>query len=100
MPTISRRGAASENNLVELVEKIGVSEISIAPSYDEYLKLAIVFYSEQGEDGRSLLHRVCSLDPSYNPRECDKQFNEVSKRGYTDCSIGTLAHLMKRYNVI
>ena len=100
VPTISRRGAASENNLVELVEKIETSGISIAPSYDEYLKLAIVFYSEQGKDGRSLLHRVCSLDPSYNPRECDKQFNEVSKRNYTQCSKGTLVHLMKRYNVI
>ena len=100
VPTISRRGAASENNLVELVEKIETSGISIAPSYDEYLKLAIVFYSEQGEDGRSLLHRVCSLDPSYNSRDCDKQFNEVSKRNYTQCSKGTLVHFMKRYNVI
>ena len=98
--TISRRGEASDNNLVELVEKIEASGISIAPSYDEYLRLAIVFYSEEGELGRDLFHRVCSLDPSYNPRECDKLFTEVSKRGYTDCSIGTLAHLMKKYNVI
>jgi len=92
---------SSENqDLTKLVEKIETSGISIAPSYDEYLKLAIVFANEQGEDGRSLLHRVCSLDPSYNPRECDKQFNEVSKRNYTQCSKGTLVHLMKRYNVI
>ena len=98
--TISRRGEASDNNLVELVEKIEASGISIAPSYDEYLKLAIVFYNEQGEDGRGLYHRVCSLDPKYKSRDCDKQFNEVSKRGYADCSIGTLVHLMKRYNVI
>ena len=100
VPTISRRGAASENNLVELVEKIESSGISVAPSYDEYLKLAIVFANEQGEIGRVLFHRVCSLDPSYNSRECDKQFNEVSKRNYTQCSKGTLVHLMKRYNVI
>ena len=98
--TISRRGEASDNNLVELVEKIEASGISIAPSYDEYLRLAIVFYSEEGELGRDLFHRVCSLYPKYNSKECDKQFTEVSKRGYTDCTIGTLLHLMKRYNVI
>ena len=86
--------------MVELVEKIEASRISIAPSYDEYLKLAIVFYNEHGEDGRGLYHRVCSLDPKYNSRDCDKQFTEVSKRGYTDCTIGTLLHLMKKYNVI
>ena len=100
VPTISRRRAASDNNLVELVEKIEASGTSIAPSYNEYLKLAIVFYNELGENGRGLYHRVCSLDPKYKSRDCDKQFNEVSKRGYTDCTIGTLVHLMKRYNII
>lgn len=100
VPTISRTGTAPDINIVELVEKIEASGISIAPSHDEYLKLAIVFYNEQGEDGRGLYHRVCSLEPKYNSRDCDKQFTEVSKRGYTDCTIGTLVHLMKRYNVI
>ena len=100
VPTTARGVGASENNLVELVEKIETSGTSIARSYDDYLKLAIVFYSEQGEDGRGLYHRVCSLESKYNPRHCDKQFNEVSKRGYTDCRIGTLVHLMKSYNVI
>jgi len=100
VPTISRRGATSDINIIELVEKIEASGISIAPSYDEYLKLAIVFANEQGEVGRDLFHRVCSLDPSYNSRDCDEQYNEVSKRGYSDCTTGTLVHLMKRYNVI
>jgi len=88
------------NNIINLVEKIETSGTSIARSYDEYFKLAIVFFNEKGEDGRGLYHRVCSLDPKYNLRDCEKQFNEVSKRGYADCSIGTLVHLMKRYNVI
>ena len=100
VPTVARRVVASGNNMVELVEKIEASRISIAPSYDEYLKLAIVFFNEHGEDGRGLYHRVCSLDPSYDAKDCDKQFNEVSKRNYTQCSKGTLVHLMKKYNVI
>ena len=100
VPAISTRGATSDINIIELVEKIEASGTSIAPSYDEYLKLAIVFYNELGEDGRVLYHRVCSLDPKYKSRDCDKQFTEVSKRGYTDCTTGTLVHFMKRYNVI
>lgn len=99
-PTVVRRVTDSENNLTELVDKIEASGISIAPSYEEYLKLAIVFYNEQGEEGRDLFHSVCSLDPSYDAKDCDKQFNEVSKRNYTQCSKGTLVHLMKKYNVI
>jgi len=100
VPVISTRGAASDTNIIELVEKIEASRTSIAPSYDEYLKLAIVFYKELGEEGRGLYHRVCSLDSKYKSKDCDKQFNEVSNRGYADCTIGTLVHLMKRYNVI
>lgn len=100
-PTMSSQTRSLDNyDIIKLVHKIEASGISIAPSYDEYLKLAIVFYNEQGEDGRGLYHRVCSPDPKYNSRDCDKQFTEVSKRGYTDCTIGTLVHLMKRYNVI
>ena len=55
MPSISKNIYSSENDLTELVEKIEASGISIAPSYEEYLKLAIVFHSEQGENGRGLI---------------------------------------------
>ena len=99
-PTMEIQNPSPGNDLTELVDKIEASGISIAPSYEEYLKLAIVFYNEQGEEGRDLFHRVCSLDPSYDAKDCDKQFNEVSKRNYTQCSKGTLVHLMKKYNVI
>ena len=47
-----------------------------------------------------LYHRVCSLDSKYDSKDCDKQFNEVSKRNYTGCTKGTLLHLIKKYNVI
>ena len=99
-PTISIQTRSSGNDLTELVDKIETSGRSIAPSYEEYLKLAIVFYSELGENGRSYFHRVCCLDSKYDSKDCDKQFNEVSKRNYTQCSKGTLVHLMKKYNVI
>ena len=89
-----------KNNLNELVDKIVASRISIAPTYDEYFKLAVVFFNEQGEQGRHLFKRVCSLDSNYNSKHCDYLFDEVSKRGYTECKTGTLIHFMKRHNVI
>ena len=99
-PSISKNIYSSKNDLTELVEKIEASGISIAPIYDEYMKLAIVFHSEQGENGRGLYHRVCSLDSKYDSKDCDIQFDKVSKRDYTRCTKGTLLHLMKKYNVI
>lgn len=91
--------STDKHDLTMLVEEIEASWKSIAPSYDEYLRLAVVFSDEQEEDGRDLFHRVYSLDPKYNSRDCDKQFTEVSERDYTDCKIGTLIHLMNKYNV-
>ena len=73
MPSISKNIYSSENDLTELVEKIEASGISIAPSYDECLKLAIVFHSEQGENGRDLYHRFCSLDSKYDSKNYDIQ---------------------------
>ena len=98
--SVSKSIYSSKNDLTELVEKIEASGISIAPSYDEYMKLAIVFHSEQGENGRGLYHRVCSLDSKYDLKDCDIQFDKVSKRDYTRCTKGTLLYLMKEYNVI
>ena len=100
LAAVTQNRSFENQDLTKLVEKIETSGTSIARSYDEFFKLAIVFYNELGEDGRGLYHRVCSLDPKYKSKDCDKQFNEVSKRGYSDCSTGTLVHLMKRYNVI
>ena len=48
----------------------------------------------------AIFYRVFCLDSKYDSKDCDKQFNEVSKRNYTQCSKGTLVHLMKKYNVI
>jgi hypothetical protein len=84
----------------DLVNKIEASGISIAQSYEEYLQLAIVFYNEQGEDGRSCFHRVCCLDSKYDSKDCDALFDDILKRNYTRCTVGTLVHLMKKYNVI
>ncbi|MBT3753434.1 MAG: hypothetical protein HOG23_00230 [Flavobacteriaceae bacterium] len=84
----------------KLVNKIEASGISIAPNYKDYLKLAIVFYNELGKGGRNYFHRVCCLDSKYNSKDCDNLYDDISKRNYTDCTLGTLIFLMQQSNVI
>ena len=90
----------STDKIEDLVRKIEMSGISIAPSYEEYLKLAVVFYTECGESGRNYYHRVCRTDPKYSESHCDSQFNEIIKAGYNRCTIGSLKHFMRVYGVI
>ena len=90
----------SNTDIDKLVSKIEASGISIAPNYEDYLKLAIVFYNELGEGGRNYFHRVCCLDSKYNSKDCDNLYDDISKRNYTDCTLGTLIFLMQQSNVI
>ena len=90
----------SNTDIDKLVKKIEASGVSIAPEYDQYKKLAIVFANELGENGRDYFHRVCLLDSKYNSKDCNKIFDDMLKRNYTDCTLGTLIYYMKHYNVI
>ena len=87
----------STDKIEDLVRKIELSGISIAPSYEEYLQIAIAFYTECGESGRNYYHRVCKIDPNYSESHCDWQFNEIIKAGYNRVQIGTLIYLTNMY---
>ena len=52
----------SNTDIDKLVKKIEASGVSIAPEYHQYIRLAIVFANELGENGRDYFHRVCSFD--------------------------------------
>lgn len=87
------------NDIEKLVREIEASGESIAPDYEGYFKLAVVFYNECGEAGRDYYHRVCRADSKYDERHCNKQFDEVYKRNYRGCTIKSLNHLMKQNNL-
>ena len=90
----------STGEIEELVRKIETSGVSIARSYDEYLNIGIVFYTECGELGREYFHRVCRLDPKYKSEDCDDDFDKIIRYNYNSVTIGTLIHKMKEYGVI
>ena len=35
-----------------------------------------------------------------NPKDCDNLYDDISKRNYTNCTLGTLIFLMQQSNVI
>mgnify|MGYP006108779911 CR=1 FL=1 len=90
----------STDEIEDLVRKIEKSGISIARSYNEYLNIGIVFYTECGESGREYYHRVCRTDPKYEVGHCDKEFDKIISYGYNNVTLGTLIHKMKEYGVI
>jgi hypothetical protein len=90
----------SNTDIDKLVKKIETSRVSIAPEYMDYIKLAIVFANELGENGREYFHRVCSLDSKYDSKHCDKTFTDILNKKYTKCSVGTLIYYMQEHNII
>ena len=90
----------SNTDIDKLVKKIEASGVSIAPEYDQYKRLAIVFANELGENGRDYFHRVCLLDSKYNSKDCNMIFDDMLKRNYTDCTLGTLIFYMQERNII
>ncbi len=82
-----------EDGIEEIVQRVESSRIDIAPEYGDYIKLVYSF-TALGERGRSLLHRVCSLSPKYNPEDTDKDFNNCSTSGESQ-SIGTFINMCK-----
>ena len=67
---------------------------------EEYIKLGISLSNECGENGRGYYHRICRIDPKYNEEHCNRDFDDITKRGYDGVSKGTLIYLMQHYNVI
>ena len=103
-PTLNKYKApsyssSSTDKIEDLVRKIESSGISIARSYDEYLNIGIVFYTECGESGREYYHRVCRLDSKYRSKDCDNDFDKIIRYRYTSVSIGTLIYKMKEYGI-
>ena len=92
--------STSTDGIESCVKKIEEAGTSIAPSREEYIKLGISLSNEYGENGRGYYHRICRIDPKYNEEHCNRDFDDITKRGYDGVSKGTLIYLMQHYNVI
>ena len=90
----------SADEIENLVRKIESSGVSIGSSYKEYFRVGIIFHTECGESGREYYHRVCRLDPKYNSKDCDDDFDTIIKYGYNEVKLATLVQKMQEYGII
>lgn len=82
-----------DDGVEEIVRRVELSGIDIAPDRGDYIKLVYSF-SALGERGRSLLHRVCSMSAKYNRENTDTDWNSIQSQA-NDQSIGTFINMAK-----
>ena len=92
--------SSSTFTIEELVRIVESSGVSITESYDEYFKVGAALYKEYGEAGRDYYHRICRIDTQYDEHHCNKQFDEIVDRGYSDVTKGTIIYYMQQKNLI
>jgi hypothetical protein len=71
------------------------SGIDIAPSYDEYVRLAFAIANSCGESGRSCFERLTRLSVKYDAGRNEKLFNDGLNKGRRDNSLGTVYQLAR-----
>ena len=79
-------------NLIDAVKRRGAD---IAPTYSEYLQLALALATDCGEAGRSAFHELCSLSPKYRQADADKMYTRVLRDGRGEVHLGTVFHLAR-----
>lgn len=87
-------------NLVEnLVQRAVGMMVNIAPSYDEWYKLAFALASVDGDLGREWYHRLSKVDGRYNQNECERQYRACVKQGSRTITVNYFLSLCSKYNV-
>ena len=92
--------SSSTYTIEELVRIIEHSGVSITESYDEYFSVGVALYREYGEAGRDYYHRICRIDMQYDEHHCNKLFDEIIDRGYSDVTKATIVYYMQQKNII
>ena len=80
----------SLRNLTDAVEKAGVD---IAPTYSEYVRLALAIATDLGEAGREYFIRLCSLSSKFQMQQAQRQYSNALICHKGDIHLGTVFHL-------
>ena len=80
------------------VEDIESSGINITEDRNQWMRVGFAL-STLGEGGRTLFHRVSSLDSRYNPSETDSQFDSFLRSGGSGINLESLFAIAKEHGV-
>ncbi len=80
-------------SLEQLTLAVESAGVDIAPSYTDYLRLALAIATDCGEQGRDCFHRLCRLHSDYDSTKTDRMFDHVLKSHQNRVHLGTAFHL-------
>lgn len=86
-------------SLETLTATIEAACADIAPSYAEYVQLAMAIATDCGEGGRNYFHRICRFSSKYQPSHADHLYTNVLKNGKGSVHLGTAFHLAQAAGV-
>jgi hypothetical protein len=80
-----------------IVERIEAAGIAVVTTHDEWL-VTVSAFTNLGEAGRGLLHRVCRFSEKYDAQDTDQKFDHISKIG-AKATIWTFIKNVKDYGI-
>lgn len=86
-------------SLETLTAAIEAACTDIAPSYAEYVQLAMAIATDCGEGGRNNFHRICRFSSKYQPAHADNLYTNALKSGQGCVHLGTAFHLARAAGV-
>lgn len=86
-------------SLEKLTAAVEAACADIAPSYAEYVQLAMAIATDCGEGGRADFHRICSFSPKYQSSHADRLYTNALKNGHGNVHLGTAFHLAQTAGV-
>ncbi len=81
------------DSLLSLTRAVEAAGVDIAPTYAEYVQLALAIATDCGEAGRECFHRLCRLSAKYDSRHAEKLFTNALRQGRGRMHLGTAFHL-------
>lgn len=81
------------NSLEKLTAAIEAACTDIAPTYAEYVQLALAIATDCGEGGRTAFHRICRFSAKYRHDPADHLYTNALNKGNGSVHLGTAFHL-------
>lgn len=82
-----------------ITSRIEQSAIDITSGYDNWRDLGFALSDGLGESGRTIYHRISRFNSSYNPEECDLQYDKCLNAHGTGITIKTFFQKAKEAGI-
>lgn len=88
-----------QEDIETITSRIEQSAIDITSGYDNWRDLGFALSDGLGESGRTIYHRISRFNSSYNPEECDLQYDKCLNAHGTGITIKTFFQKAKEAGI-